>query len=69
MMDRNIGSVRACPSDSLSIETEALPSARSESKAVLSLSRSEAMILVLLLSFGLWAGIWGAVALLATGAL
>jgi hypothetical protein len=38
-----------------------------ESKAAFSLSRGEALILVLLLSFGLWAAIWGGVALLATG--
>jgi hypothetical protein len=51
-------------SDFWSIETEALPSLRSERKAALWLSTGEALILVLLLSFGLWAAIWGTIALL-----
>ena len=41
------------------------PSPRSEMRAAFRLSRGEALILVLLLSLGLWAATWGAVALLA----
>jgi len=66
-MDRNIGSERAWPSDFWSVAVAPSPSARSKTKSVLWLSRGEALILVLLLSFGLWAAIWGAVALLAVG--
>jgi hypothetical protein len=40
----------------------AWPSVRSEP-----LSQGEALILMLLLSFGFWAAIWGAIALLAVG--
>ena len=64
-MDRDIGSERAWPSDFWSVAAEPSPSVL---KAVLWLSRGEALILVLLLSFGLWATIWGAIALLAVGA-
>jgi hypothetical protein len=66
-MDRNIGSERAWPSDFWSVAVEPSPSVRSEPKAVLWLNRGEALVLVLLLSFGLWAAIWGAIALLAVG--
>jgi hypothetical protein len=66
-MDRNIGSEHAWPSDFWSVAVEPSPSVRSEPTASLSLSRGEALILVLSLSFGLWAAIWGAVALLAMG--
>jgi hypothetical protein len=41
------------------------PSLRSETGATLRLSRGEMLILVLLLSLGLWALIWGAISLLA----
>jgi hypothetical protein len=44
-----------------------LPSLRAEHQTPLWLSRGEALVLVLLLSFGLWAAIWGLVALLAVG--
>jgi len=40
----------------------AWPSVRSEP-----LSQGEALILILLLSFGFWAAIWGVIALLAVG--
>ena len=40
----------------------AWPSVRSEP-----LSQGEALILILLLSFGFWAAIWGIIALLAVG--
>jgi hypothetical protein len=40
---------------------------RSEREPAFCLSSGEALILVLLLSFGLWAAIWGTVALLAVG--
>jgi hypothetical protein len=63
-MDGDIGSDRAWPPDFWS-ETEPLSSVRPERKAALRLSTGEALILVLLLSFGLWAAIWGAMALLA----
>jgi hypothetical protein len=66
-MDRNIATDRVCPADFWSVAEEPSPSLRSESKAILWLSRGEALILVLLLSIGLWAAIWGAVALLAIG--
>jgi hypothetical protein len=59
-MDRNIWSEHAWPSDSWSAAVEPSPSVRSEPTASLSLSRGEALILVLSLSFGLWA-IWGAI--------
>jgi hypothetical protein len=61
-VDRNIGLERPWPSDFRSIETESLLSFR---KTALQLRRGEALILILLLSLGLWATIWGAVALLA----
>ena len=64
-MDRNIGLERPWPSDFCSIETESLLSSRSDRKAALQLRRGKALILILLLSLGLWATIWGAVALLA----
>ena len=63
-MNRNIGSEGAWPSDFWSVAQEPSPSVPT---AVLRLSRGEALILVLLLSCGLWAAIWGAVALLAVG--
>jgi hypothetical protein len=66
-MDRNIATERACPADFWSVGEEPSTSFRSESKAAFSLSRGEALIFVLLLSFGLWAAIWGVVALLALG--
>jgi hypothetical protein len=45
--------------------TAAIP--RSECKAAVWLSRGEALVLVLLASVGLWAAIWGVIALLAAG--
>lgn len=65
-MDRNMTTTeRVRPADFWSVGVELSPPVRSEAKAAFSLSRGEALILVLLLSFGLWAAIWGAVALLA----
>jgi hypothetical protein len=66
-MDRNIATERVCLADSWSVGEEPSTSFRSKSKAAFPLSRGEALILVLLLSFGLWAAIWGVVALLAVG--
>jgi hypothetical protein len=66
-MDRNIATERACPADFWRVGEEPSTSSLSESKAAFSVSRGEALILVLLLSFGLWAAIWGGVALLAVG--
>ena len=65
-MDRDIGPERAWPSDLWSVAAEPSPSA--PKTTVLWLNRGEALILVLLLSFGLWATIRGAIALLAVGA-
>jgi hypothetical protein len=64
-MDRNIATERACPADFRSVGEEPSTSFRSKSKAAFPLSRGETLILVLLMSFGLWAAIWGVVALLA----
>jgi hypothetical protein len=66
-MDRNIAAQRAFLADFWSVAEEPSPSPRLERKATLWLSSGEALILVLLLSFGLWASIWGVVALLAMG--
>jgi hypothetical protein len=66
-MDRNIAAERAYPAEFRISGEEASPSPRSECRAALRLSRGEALILVLLLSLGLWAATWGAVALLAVG--
>ena len=60
--DRNIGSERAWPPDFWSVAVEPWPSVP---KTILWLSRGEALILVLFLSLGLWAVIWGALSLLA----
>ena len=64
-MDRNTAIEPACLVDCWSVGKEPARSPRSEMRAALRLSRGEALILVLLLSFGLWAATWGAVALLA----
>jgi hypothetical protein len=66
-MDRNIATERVCPGDFWSVGEEPLPSPRSECKAAVWLSRGEALVLVLLASVGLWAAIWGVIALLAAG--
>ena len=67
-MDRNAAIERAWPTDFRSIGEELLRSPRHagrlEWKSAFWLSRGEALILVLLLSFGLWAAIWGVVILL-----
>jgi hypothetical protein len=67
-MDRNIATTeRVHPAYFWSVGVEPSQSSRSEFKAAFSLSKGEALTVVLLLSFGLWAAIWGAVALLAMG--
>jgi hypothetical protein len=66
-MDGNITTGRARPADFWNAGEEVLPSLGAEHKAGLWLSRGEALVLVVLLSFGFWAAIWGAVALLAAG--
>ena len=63
-MNRNT-SQWACPAGSCGIRHGALPSRRSDGEPTLTLSRGETLILVLLLSLGLWGLIWGAVSLLA----
>jgi len=67
-MDGNITRGRARPADFWNAGEEALPSLRAEHKTALWLSRGEALGLVVLLSIGLWAVIWGAVAFLAGAA-
>ena len=66
-MDRFLTTERACPADFWRITEEPWPLPRSECKVAFWLSRGEALILVLLLSFGFWAAIWGAIALLGAG--
>jgi hypothetical protein len=66
-MDKYTATQRAWPADFWSVRDEPSLLPRSECKAALWLTRGEALILVLLLSFGLWAAIWGAVALLGAG--
>jgi hypothetical protein len=66
-MDGSITTGRARSADFWNAGEEASPSLRAEHKTTLGLSRGEALVLVVLLSFGLWAAIWGAVALLAAG--
>jgi hypothetical protein len=66
-MDRNIAMKRAWAADSWNVGEEPSPSSRSEWAAAFWLSKGETLILVLLLSFGLWAAIWGALILLAAG--
>jgi hypothetical protein len=66
-MDWNNATERAGPADCWSVGEEPSLSPGSECNAALRLSRGEALILVLLLSLGLWAATWGAVALLAIG--
>jgi hypothetical protein len=66
-MDGRITTGRARSADFWNAGEEALPSLRAEHKTALRLSRGEALVLVVLLSFGFWAAIWGAVALLAAG--
>jgi hypothetical protein len=62
-MHRNNATERACHLSPERSEKPWLP-LRSVCEAAFSLNRGEALILVLLLSLGLWAAIWGAVALL-----
>jgi hypothetical protein len=64
-MDGNITRGPARPADFWDAGEEALLSLRAEHKTALGLSKGEALVLVVLLSFGFWAVMWGAVALLA----
>jgi len=57
-MNRDIAMEYRYPADFWSVRVEPLPS-RSERKPAFRLSSGEALILVLLVSFGLWAAIWG----------
>ena len=67
-MHRKIAMELAYPTDFWSIREESPPSLRSECKASpVWLSRGEALVLVLFASVGLWAAIWGVIALLAVG--
>jgi len=58
-MDRNIAMEFSYPADFWSFGKEPSPIPRSECKAAVRLSRGEALVLVLLVSVGLWAAIWG----------
>ena len=64
-MDGNIATGRARPADICNAGEETLPPLRADHKTTLSLTRGQALVLVVLPSFGLSAAIWGAVALLA----
>jgi hypothetical protein len=66
-MHRKIAMELAYPTDFWAIEEESPPSLRSECKPSVWLSREEALVLVLFASVGLWAAIWGVIALLAVG--
>jgi hypothetical protein len=66
-MDGNITMGRARPANFWDAGEEALLSLRAEHKTASWPSRGEALVLVVLLSFGFWAASWGAVALLAAG--
>ena len=66
-MHRKIAMELAYPTDFWSIGEESPPSLRSECKPSVWLSRGEALVLVLFASIGLWAAIWGVIALLAVG--
>ena len=64
-MDRNTALHRVCSAASCRVRhPPPLPFLRSECSSTLQLSRGEALILVSLLSLGLWALIWTAVSLL-----
>jgi hypothetical protein len=63
-MDRKSTWQRVSSAASGKVRHEASPSLRSEPDATLRLSRGETLILVLLLSLGLWALIWGGVSVL-----
>ena len=65
-MGRNIVMEHRYPADFWSVRVEP-SSSRPERKPGLRLSGGQALSLMLLVSFGLWAVIWGAVALLAVG--
>jgi hypothetical protein len=67
-MHSNIATERALPADAWSVGKEPSPSSPIGTQTAFRLSRGEALILVLVLSLGLWAATWGAVALLALGA-
>jgi hypothetical protein len=64
-MDRNTGSECSRSTNSCSVRHAPSSSGRMGWGRTLQLSRGEALILVLLLSLGLWAAIWAALSLLA----
>ena len=66
-MDRKTALQWVCPSASWRGRHGPSSSSRSEDEPTPWLSRGEALTLVLLLSLGLWALIWGAVSLEADG--
>ena len=64
-MDRKSVSQWVYSAASRRVRQESSPAARAECDLTLRLSRGETLVLVLLVSLGLWALIWGAVSLLA----
>jgi hypothetical protein len=68
-MDNDTVLKSAYPADVRSIRDEASPSDGSAGEVALQLTRRASLILVLLLSLGLWAAIWAAVASLASAML
>jgi hypothetical protein len=62
-MDRRTASQWACPAASCGVRQGPSPSPRSEHDPILTLSRGETLILVLILSLGFWALIWAGVSL------
>ena len=63
-MDRKITLQWIYPAASGKVRHGPSPSSRSECESSLQLSRGETLILVLLLSLGLWALIWAGVSIL-----
>jgi len=64
-MDRDIGSQQICSVPTRMMQHPPSSSSQIVCGPTLELSRGEALILVLLLSLGLWAALWGALSLLA----
>ena len=63
-MDGKAASQRVCPAVSCGGRHGLSPSRRSECEFAFGAGRGQTLVLVLLVSLGLWAMIWGAVSLL-----